>query len=301
MSDGSLRWTHNAPMLVPPPKPSTPRSSSTNADGDICLLEQSVSSSYPSSTDESLALPWTEPEELPLSTPIHKADVITASSSDIPITHTSPDSPAIVLPGALIGPVVQKVQSPRPCAPPTSDSRHSSPLHFPHSKLYTTPLPYSPHCPAHTNPNTPSPPRGSISYQARKNTRLMSRHEVSRSCPPSIFGMLRSLFTLVCKLTKDGDFLLLVHKGLQALNEDHLYREAMNEHLPLFKQIVQNSNHFLTVFQNGPTRSNMQADFVSQCEDDLNSIVLNAEASIAVIIGFLARSGHAISSGSSIS
>lgn len=260
-----------------------------------------MSSSYSSPTDESLASPWTKPEELPLSTPVHETDMTTACSSDTPITHTNPGSPAIVLPGALIGPVVQKAESSGPCAPTTPDSRHSCPPHFPDSKLYTTPPPYSLTYPAHTSPNASSPPRGSIGYQARKNTRLMSRHEVSRSRPPSIFAMVRSLFTQVCKLTKDGDFLLLVHKALQARNEDHVYREAMKLHLPVFRQIIQNSNKFLAVFQNDPTHTNSQADFVSQCQDDLNSIVLNAEASMAVIVGFLARSGHVVSSGSSIS
>ena len=100
----------------------------------------------------------------------------------------------------------------------------------------------------------------------------------------------------MCKVAKDADHLLLVHRGLQGRSEDSMYMEVVKEQLPFFRQIAQDSNDYLAVFQNKSAHLSPQADIVSQqCQDDLNSIILNAEASIAVIIGFLTRSGHAIS------
>lgn len=78
-------------------------------------------------------------------------------------------------------------------------------------------------------------------------------------------------------------------------NEEHEHMETLNQQLPVFRQIIRISNDFLTAFQNSPAYLYPQADFVSQAQDELNSVILNAEASITVIVGFLARSGQRFS------
>lgn len=190
---------------------------------------------------------------------------------------------------SFITPIVQKADPPHSIPPPSPPSRFHIPV-----------LPHSPHRPAYTAPYARVPLHNSIGHRARKDTRLERRHETSYP-NFTMTAFLRILVAQVCKIPKNADLLLRTHRCLQVVNEEHLVMDMLKEQLLVMRQMLRATKFYLAAFQSMPADLSSQADIALQCQEDLNSMILETEASITVIVGFLSRNGRYFSPGSSVS
>ncbi len=84
-------------------------------------------------------------------------------------------------------------------------------------------------------------------------------------------------------------------------NQEHFYTEVLRNQLWVIKRIAYISRRISAAVKDGTTPSDNQTDKVWQCQRDLHTISLDAEASFTVIAGFLStRAGQGSYSGSSI-
>ncbi len=85
---------------------------------------------------------------------------------------------------------------------------------------------------------------------------------------------------------------------MQVADEEQVCTEVLQQQLSSIKNIAHTSAYTIATIRNNPTHYNLQSGFVIQCQQDLGSIILDAQASIAVIAGFLAQLGQDFSSSS---
>lgn len=88
---------------------------------------------------------------------------------------------------------------------------------------------------------------------------------------------------------------------MQMIGQERQTVEGLERQLLLFKKVVNASGNFIVAIQNDLARFNVQTESASLCRQDIFSILLDAEASIAVIRGILTQAGHGPSSGIPIS
>lgn len=90
------------------------------------------------------------------------------------------------------------------------------------------------------------------------------------------------------KLAKDGSLFFKFHRDMRLATQEHERVEALQTQLLLFKKVVNYSSGFLCDVQ----KDAPQLEIASLCRQDAVSILLDAQASIGVINGFLAQAGH---------
>ncbi len=103
-----------------------------------------------------------------------------------------------------------------------------------------------------------------------------------------LMELLKGLVTEFLKLTTDGSVFFKFHRDMQFATQEHERVNALQAQILLFKKVVNFSSTFIADVQNDLS----QLEIASQCRQDAVSILLDAEASIAVMKGFLAQSGH---------
>jgi hypothetical protein len=135
--------------------------------------------------------------------------------------------------------------------------------------------------------NSPSPPHRSAIYAS--NSRAYE--PVRLECYTSILSfteLLKGLVSEFFKLTKDGSLFSKFHRNMQLETQEHECVQALEVQLLLFKKVVNFSSSLLADVQD----DSAQLDIASHCRKNAVSILLDAEASIGVIKGFLAQAGH---------
>ncbi len=270
----TLKWTATnisiAPLLR---KLSTLHPSAMDADGDRCPPEYQASTTSTCSSDGNLApLPWTVQEEITPTTPIHENHIPDA------IEPTSP-------------PTIQISPSNSIITPPATSSTSTG------QKAHTTPLPCLPPSPVQTLSSSPSPLGNSTNFQALNDTQLVHRGKPRRLESKTMTGMFKVLATALFILPRDGSLVFEVHRGMEVVKQEPLYFETLRKQLWAIRIIVSTINDVLTSLHNEPSLFGSQTD-ATQIRQDLRSILVEAQASAAVITGFFAQLGQDYSSGS---
>lgn len=161
------------------------------------------------------------------------------------------------------------------------------------------PIPYLPPSPVLTPPViVPLTLGDATNSQARKDTRPVLQQDMGHPNNPHLSSLFMKLVSDLFQLTKDGSLVFKIHRAMQLANEEHVYTEALRQQLSSIKTIAQTSAYTIATIRNNPTQYNLQSDSIIQSQRDLGSIILDAQASIAVIARFLTKLRWDLSSGS---
>jgi hypothetical protein len=155
------------------------------------------------------------------------------------------------------------------------------------SPSHTESPPCSPPFRAHTLPSAPMPSNTVIISQASN----MSHHETDSMLTHTMAELLRTLLTESFRLTKDGSLLFELHDGLQMINKEHICIETLQRQIPIIQRMIHACSSILATIQDDEKPLGSQQGTTAQCRRHLNSIIVDAEASITAISGFLARAG----------
>lgn len=101
----------------------------------------------------------------------------------------------------------------------------------------------------------------------------------------------------IVQFTKDSSQITAFHEKMQILNLEQQCIENLRVQFVLFKEVVDVSGTFIASVQNDPALLHV----ASQCRKDIFSILLDAEASMSLINGFLIWTGHGAAAQSTIS
>ncbi len=140
-------------------------------------------------------------------------------------------------------------------------------------------------------PSLPSFPPSSIqasTSQTRKAIRLVQHQEIHYTAIHPVAELLKGLVTEFLKLAKDGSLFFKFHRDMRTVTREHEHVEALQVQLLLFKKVVNFSSGFIADVQ----KDSAQSEKASKCRQDAVSILMDAEANIAMIKGFLAQGGH---------
>ncbi len=91
----------------------------------------------------------------------------------------------------------------------------------------------------------------------------------------------------IFKFTKDGSHIIMLHSGIQQIQQEQLYIHLLQQQLLISKKVADVSKDFFTSIKPDSIRLCVRKDSVSQCQEDIHSIFSNTEANITVITKFL--------------
>ncbi len=297
-----LTWA-NALIARPLPEPSTYHLPPADGNGDTSLPELEVPAESTSPIDDSVASPFTEPEETSHPIHINGADVLAASDLDTLTTQASLCDSATIPPATAI---VQKAQSTTAQTAEACDTSFASPPPIPRSSLQSTPLPSLPPSPADTVPHAPTrldtlidpSPFCSCTeasrMQAGDSAELLRHRETSYLLMHIVTETLSALATTVCRISRDGPLWLNIHRLLQTVNQEHLCIDSLREQFLLIKRLATVSNLSIGIIEKNTAELQLPMDAALQCQQDMHSIVLDAERSMTVIAKLLAHAGHTV-------
>lgn len=103
--------------------------------------------------------------------------------------------------------------------------------------------------------------------------------------------------TDIFSFSKDGSFLLKLHRNMRREDQEHECLEVLRRQLSVFKRVINTSKEFMATVQPDSAR----LEIASECFQDADSIALEAEASISVVGGLISRAGYESSSRRTIS
>lgn len=273
-------------MRLTPLEPSTLHASANNVNCISYPPEHQAPTSPSSSTDDSIASLETEPDKMPPLTLINEANSHDAYTLDTSTILASLSDAAIMSSEAFHSTIVQKPNSLKISTTATLDS--------PPDLSHVPPnfLPSLPHIPA----NVPMP----LDPPINSRTCNMGHHETGHPDSHTVIEGLSILATELFRLTKDGTLLLQVHRCMQMVDQEHINFKTLQTQLFVIKRVLLATDNLLAAIQSESNHSDSQPNTASQRWQNLHSICLGAEASIAVISGFLTRAGHPFSADSSI-
>lgn len=279
----STASTSSTEGSIAPPPTESPIShlSPIDSEDDICLpiLEHSTAST--SSTDGSLTPPSTELEAVSPLTPIHESDSLIAFDTGIFTIQASLCNSIIVSSATS---VVQKAKSARV---QTIEARLSyfspSPAHIPpHASTPFDTL---------VDPSS-FPPRIQASGIRTHNFPPLRHGEVGHTMTHILIEQLSDLVSVISEMTRDASLLLGIHRGMQVVNQERRCMNDFRRQMVISQKIAKVTGSFLAIIENDTTLLDLREEMVSQCLQDMNSIVVNAEVSVATVAKVIACARH---------
>lgn len=129
------------------------------------------------------------------------------------------------------------------------------------------------------------------------DTRFVQRLDINYTILRAFIGAIRRLLTEVFQFTKDGSLLFKYHRIMRKDNLVDEYMESLRRQVSIIETVIYVSETVIAMVHNDSTRM----EIALQCQQDVFSIILDAQASIAVLAGFLSQLEYHLSSGPRIS
>ncbi len=183
--------------------------------------------------------------------------------------------------------------TPSLCTPSTSRPRlQTTPLSGDSPSPAANPLHASTPIDTLINPSPFSSPIQAPRNRAGRLAQLLRDHEVSHTIIHILTKAYGKLAAEVLQMTKDGPLMLTIHGTLRLINQEQWSVDSLRRQLSLVKNVAKASNDVAAIIEENMASLGLHMGIVSQCREDMSSVALDTEASIAVIVTLLAQAGH---------
>ncbi len=95
----------------------------------------------------------------------------------------------------------------------------------------------------------------------------------------------------VFQYSRGGSHVIKIHRSMQLINQEQRCIQSLQRQLLFSKRVAILSKDFYATIQDDSIQLCSEIDAASQCQENMHSIHLDAEASITVITKFLSEIG----------